>query len=99
MNNVQSMISTGFIEKKLHRAGKADAKHIESAASDWDIVPPPSVRAILAESNTVIAPESPDKNLSPIIVSPNIQEPTRVNTATKGGWSTYPKSKCLLHAK
>ena len=78
-------MSTGFIEKKLLMAGKAPEKHIESAASDLAGFPPPRVPAILAESNTVTAPASPDKNLSPNIVSPKIHVPTKVNTATKGG--------------
>ncbi len=93
------MMSTGFIEKKLLMAGNADAKQIDSAARDLANLPPPRVPAILAESNTVIAPASPDKNLRPKIVSPKIHLPANVNKATRGGWSTYPKSRCLLHAK
>jgi len=92
-------MSTGFIEKKLLMAGNADAKHIDNAASVCDNFPPPSVLAILAESITVIAPASPDNNLRPNIVSPNNRVPIKVNKATNGGWSTYPKSRCLLQAK
>ena len=91
-------MSTGFIEKKLLIAGKATAKHIESAASDLANLPPPSIPAIFAENNTVTAPASPDKNLRPNFVSPKTDLSMNVNRATNGGWSTYPKSRCLLHA-
>ncbi len=96
---IQNNGSNAFMVSRPSAPNIAGATRAVMAAKACAKRLPPSWRAISAVRTTSATPASAGNKRSAGSDWPNTDRHIQTISAISGGWSTYPQSRCLLHAR